>query len=118
MDDGPSSSVNVGEDSDSARFSGLPLLVMLCAASIMVLDGFDIQIMGLVSPVLARDWGVDRTALAPAFAAALIGMALGGFTLGWVGDRYGRRPAMLLSVFCFGLGTFATALVHPRSAIA
>lgn len=111
MDDGRTGSVNVGEILDSARFGGLPLIVMLCAASIMVLDGFDIQIMGLISPALARDWGIDRSALAPAFAAALIGMALGGFFLGWIGDRYGRRPAMLMSVLCFGLGTLATAFV-------
>lgn len=100
--------VNVGEVIDSARFRGLPLLVLLSAACITILDGFDIQIMGLASPALAREWGIDRSALVPAFAAALVGMAAGGFALGWYGDRHGRRPALLLSVLCFALGTLAT----------
>src|SRR6185295_450106 len=100
--------VDVGEVLDSARFRGLPLLVLLSAGCITILDGFDIQIMGLASPALAREWGIDRSALVPAFAAALVGMATGGFALGWYGDRQGRRAALLLSVLCFALGTLAT----------
>ena len=101
--------VDVGNVLDSARFRGLPLLVMVCAASVMILDGFDIQIMGFASPALASEWGIHRSALAPAFAAALIGMAIGGFTLGPYGDRRGRRPAILLAVLLFSLGTLVTA---------
>jgi MFS transporter, AAHS family, 4-hydroxybenzoate transporter len=108
MNDMNGERVNVGEVLDLARFRGLPLLVLLSAGCITILDGFDIQIMGLASPALAREWGIDRSALAPAFAAALIGMAAGGFMLGWYGDRHGRRPALLLSVLCFALGTLAT----------
>ncbi len=94
---------------DSARFWGLPSLVMACAALVMVLDGFDIQIIGFAAPALAADLKIERAALAPAFAASLIGMALGAFALGPVGDRRGRRPAILVSIVTFGLGTLATA---------
>jgi AAHS family 4-hydroxybenzoate transporter-like MFS transporter len=109
MNDVNGASVNVENILDSARFRGLPLLVMACAAAVMVLDGFDIQVIGFAAPALATEWGIDRSALAPAFAAALIGMAVGAFTLGPLGDRYGRRPAILLSVAFFGMGTLATA---------
>jgi AAHS family 4-hydroxybenzoate transporter-like MFS transporter len=102
--------VDVDAVLDASRFSGVPLLVLICAGCITVLDGFDIQIMGLTAPSIAGEWAMDRAALAPALAAALLGMALGGFLFGWVGDRYGRRPAVLASVVVFGLGTVATAL--------
>jgi MFS transporter, AAHS family, 4-hydroxybenzoate transporter len=101
--------VNVGSVLDSARFRGLPLLVMACAVAVMILDGFDIQVIGFAAPALATEWGIARSDLAPAFAAALIGMAVGAFVLGPYGDRQGRRPAILLSVVCFGMGTLATA---------
>jgi AAHS family 4-hydroxybenzoate transporter-like MFS transporter len=102
--------VNVDTVLDSAKFSGLPVLVLLCAGCITVLDGFDIQVMGLTAPSIAGEWTINRSALAPAFAAALLGMAIGGFAFGWMGDRYGRRPAVLAAVLVFALGTILTAL--------
>jgi len=109
--------VNVGDILDSIRFRGLPLLVMACAAVVMILDGFDIQVIGFAAPALAAEWGISRAALAPAFAAALIGMAVGAFALGIAGDRYGRRPAILMSVACFGIGTLATAWASNLEAL-
>jgi MFS transporter, AAHS family, 4-hydroxybenzoate transporter len=103
--------VDVGAVLDQAQFRGLPLLVMFCAAMIMVLDGFDIQVIGLAAPALAAEFGVERSALAPALAASLLGMACGGFALGPWGDRRGRRPALLLSAAIFGFGTVASAAV-------
>lgn len=94
---------------DAARFRGLPLLVMICAAVIMVLDGFDIQIIGFAAPALAAEFGIERSALAPALAASLIGMAIGAFSLGPWGDRHGRRTAVFVSTIVFGLGTLASA---------
>ena len=115
MHSAPQKNVDVNAVLDTARFRGLPLVVLLCAAFITILDGFDIQIMGLAAPALAHDWGTNRAGLAPAFAAALIGMAVGGFTIGGYGDRNGRRPAILLSVLIFGLGTLATAWANNVS---
>jgi AAHS family 4-hydroxybenzoate transporter-like MFS transporter len=102
-------SVDVGAVLDGARFLGLPTLVLLCTAVVMVLDGFDIQVIGFAAPALAANFGVERSALAPALAASLVGMAVGSFSLGPWGDRHGRRPALLISTVLFGLATLATA---------
>ncbi len=99
---------------DGIRFRGLPLTVMLSAAAILALDGFDIQVIGFVAPALTAEFGVERSALAPVLAASLIGMALGGLCGGPVGDRWGRRPALFISTSLFGastlLGSTATSL--------
>lgn len=112
------SRVDVGAVIDSARVRSIQILVMLCACSVTILDGFDIQVMGLAAPALAQDWNIDRGRLAPALAAALVGMAIGGFLLGSYGDRRGRRPALLISVACFGLGTLATAFATDVQTLA
>ena len=104
--------IDVGAVIDSARVRSIQIIVMICACSVTILDGFDIQIMGLAAPALAKDWAIERSQLAPALAAALLGMAIGGFLLGAYGDRRGRRPALLMSVVCFGLGTLATAFAN------
>ncbi|HSD75659.1 MAG TPA: MFS transporter [Steroidobacteraceae bacterium] len=101
--------VNVDRVLDAARFAGLPIIVMCCATLVLVLDGFDLQIIGFVAPLLATDFHVERSQLAPVLAASLFGMAIGSFAVGTFGDRWGRRPALLGSVALFGLTTLLGA---------
>ena len=101
--------VNVDRVLDAAPFAGLPVVVMCCAMLVLVLDGFDLQIIGFVAPLLTADFHVERAALAPVLAASLFGMAIGSFAIGPVGDRWGRRPALLGSVVLFGLTTLLGA---------
>ena len=101
--------INVDRVLDAARFAGLSVVVMCCAMLVLMLDGFDIQIIGFVAPLLAADFQVQRTDLAPVLAASLFGMAIGSFAIGPVGDRWGRRPALLGSVVLFGLTTLLGA---------
>src|SRR5262245_21138921 len=109
--------VDVGAVLDGARFLGLPALVLACTAVVTIVDGFDIQVIGFAAPALAADFGIERSALAPALAASLVGMAVGGFVLGPWGDRHGRRPAVLISSLLFGLATLAIAGVANLTAL-
>ena len=101
--------INVDRVLDAAPFAGLPVIVLGCAMLVLVLDGFDLQIIGFVAPLLTTDFQVERADLAPVLAASLFGMALGSFAIGPVGDRWGRRPALLGSVVLFGLTTLLGA---------
>jgi AAHS family 4-hydroxybenzoate transporter-like MFS transporter len=101
--------INVDRVLDAARFAGLPVIVLGCAMLVLVLDGFDLQIIGFAAPLLATDFHVERSELAPVLAASLFGMAIGSFGIGPVGDRWGRRPALLGSVALFGLTTLLGA---------
>jgi AAHS family 4-hydroxybenzoate transporter-like MFS transporter len=96
--------VDVDVALDRAQFRGLPVIVLICSTVTLALDGFDIQVIGFVAPTLTAEFGVDRAALAPALAASLIGMTLGGLGLGPIGDRVGRRRALLISALLFGVG--------------
>jgi AAHS family 4-hydroxybenzoate transporter-like MFS transporter len=104
--------VDVDEVLDRIRLRGLPLLVVFCASVILVLDGFDIQVIGIAAPAIVADWGIDRGALAPALAASLLGMAVGAAGIGPIGDRWGRRPAVLICTVVFGAGTLLAATAN------
>ena len=101
--------VNVDAVLDAARLRGVSLIVAICAGAILILDGLDIQVIGMAAPDLVKDFGIDRSALAPALAAALLGMAFGASGVGALGDRWGRRPALLASTFLFGFATVLAA---------
>jgi AAHS family 4-hydroxybenzoate transporter-like MFS transporter len=102
-------SVDVGRVLDSAKLRGPALLVIVCAASTLILDGFDIQAAGFAAPALVGDLNVERAALGPALAASLVGMAIGAAIIGALGDLWGRRRTLILSTALFGAATLLAA---------
>src|SRR5688572_16325161 len=104
-----STSMNVSTELGSRSVAGVPLSVFLGTFLIMVLDGLDVQLIGFAAPALIGEYGISRSALGPALAASVIGMSVGAVGIGPVGDRWGRRPALLLSAVLFGVMTLLTA---------
>ncbi|HEY7641898.1 MAG TPA: MFS transporter [Steroidobacteraceae bacterium] len=104
-----STTVDVDRVLEAAKLRGPALVVLFCAASSLILDGFDIQAVGFVAPALVGDLHVERAALGPALAASLVGMAIGAAGIGALGDRWGRRRTLVLSTALFGLATLLAA---------
>ena len=78
---------------------------------IVLLDGYDITAISFAAPELIKAWGItDRSALGPVFSASLLGMLFGAPGLGYVGDRYGRRIAIVASSLIFGAFTWGAVL--------
>jgi AAHS family 4-hydroxybenzoate transporter-like MFS transporter len=113
-----STSINVRTQLVSRSVAGVPLSVFAGTFLIMVLDGFDVQLIGFAAPALIADYGISRSALGPALAASVIGMSFGAVGIGPVGDRWGRRPALLLSAMLFGVMTLLTATATSVATLA
>ena len=56
-----------------------------------------------------RSWGVAPSALGEVFSASLVGILFGSAIFGWVGDRFGRKAALVSSNLLFGVFTLAAA---------
>jgi len=80
------------------------LLLGLVSLAIL-LDGFDNQALGFALPSLMKDWGLPKSALGGALAAAQLGMLIGAISGGVMGDRRGRKLALVVSVTLFGAAT-------------
>ncbi len=74
----------------------------------MFADGFDIAALASAAPGMMRDWGVQPQDFRLALTASLFGILFGAPLLGWLGDRRGRRTAVIAGSVIFGLGTLGT----------
>jgi AAHS family 4-hydroxybenzoate transporter-like MFS transporter len=88
------------------------LLVVAMVSTALLLDGVDAQALGLAIPPLMLEWSLTRADFSPIVSASLIGMAIGATFGGMVGDRIGRRAALIGSVALFGLATLLASLSH------
>lgn len=76
---------------------------------IAICDGFDTQAIAYTGPAIAQAFGLAAGALAPILTAGVIGMAIGAMTLGLVGDKIGRRPALMGGIALFAVASLLTA---------
>lgn len=100
-----STPVDIGRVLDDGPFTTMQKIVVFMAAMAIVMDGFDGQLIGFAIPSIIKEWGITRDAFAPAVAAGLLGMAVGSCCAGLFADRFGRRMAVIASVFLFGAAT-------------
>jgi AAHS family 4-hydroxybenzoate transporter-like MFS transporter len=100
--------------SDIIERRGLsPFLIKLAAISwvITFFDGFDLNVISYAAPYIASGYHLDKAQLANVFSAGTFGAMVGGFLFGYLGDRIGRRPAILIATISFGILTLGFALV-------
>ena len=78
-----------------------------------VFDFFDLFLFSLLNKVIAKDLGLDQNHdIAWIDGWVMFATAIGGFGLGWVADRHGRRPAMVWSILVYSIGTVATGFAN------
>lgn len=111
-------SADVGALLDDGPFTSMQKWVVMLAALSIVMDGFDGQLIGFAIPMMIQEWGITREAFAPAVASGLIGMGIGSASAGLFADRYGRRMAVIVSVFVFGTATCAIGLAPDALTVA
>ena len=67
-------SLTFDEALERARLRPFQWVTFAICMLVLVGDGIDLQLLGLVAPVIIEDWGVDRGSFGWAMSAALIGM--------------------------------------------
>ena len=82
----------------------------LCWIAVL-LDGFDLVVVGTVVPVLQKpeEWALSGAGTTFVITIGLVGMMIGALTVGTLTDLVGRRKALIGAVTFFSLLTFACA---------
>jgi AAHS family 4-hydroxybenzoate transporter-like MFS transporter len=104
-------SIDVTAALDEGRWTSYQKLLIGGTALAIILDGMDNQLLGNVIPALMQEWSLPRAAFTAVLAVGPFGMMIGGAAGGVLGDRIGRRTALLCSVLAFAVPTLAIAAV-------
>lgn len=104
-----SQTFHVNEFVDGQQIRSFNIKLLIWSFLAMFADGFDLNSLGFAAPSLAELWGVERSAMGPVLSANLVGIFIGAPILGWLGDRYGRRPLIIGGILLFGVMTLLMA---------
>ncbi|MEJ0023523.1 MAG: MFS transporter [Alphaproteobacteria bacterium] len=97
---------------DGLKFNRVHLRIVIIATLIMMIDGFDLQVLAWVLPKVAEGFGVKSAALTPALMSQQVGMLMGAFLVTPLGDRIGRRGLLLVCIASVVISSFATIFAN------
>jgi len=109
--------VDIGRVIDGGRWSGYQRWLVSLAALAVIFDGIDNQLMGIAVPTIMREWSLPRGAFSSVISLGFLGMMTGGAIAGLLGDRFGRRLMLVISVLVFGTMTMMVAFVDSVGAL-
>ncbi|MFI8607064.1 MFS transporter [Pseudomonas sp. NPDC077649] len=92
---------------DNARFSRFHWMVMALCALLLIFDGYDLFIFGVVLPAIMQEWNLTPLEAGALGSYALFGMMFGALGFGTLADRIGRKKGITI---CFVLFSTATIL--------
>ncbi len=88
-----------------------------------VLEWYDFTVYGFLAPIIAQTFFPSDdpfASLLSAFAVLAVGYAarpIGSVIFGHIGDRFGRKPALMISVVIMGIGSLLIALLPGHAQI-
>ena len=106
----PSAEVTIRDVIDRSPMSWFQRRTLILCYVCIIVDGLEVTVVGFLSGALKADYGISTAELAPAVTAGLLGLAIGSFGAGPLGDRFGRRPVIVWAIGVFTVMTLATAL--------
>jgi AAHS family 4-hydroxybenzoate transporter-like MFS transporter len=101
--------VQVSHFLDEHGVGAFQIKLIFWSILIAFIDGYDIGAVAFAAPHLIREWHVAPKDLGLVLAASNFGVLFGSQIFGWVGDRYGRKTALIICNVLFGVFTYWAA---------
>jgi MFS transporter, AAHS family, 4-hydroxybenzoate transporter len=101
--------VQVSHFLDEYGLGSFQIKLIVWSVLLAMIDGYDIGAIAFAAPSLIKEWHVAPKELGLVLSASNIGVLFGSQIFGWIGDRYGRKTALILANLLFGVFTFIAA---------
>lgn len=98
--------VEVQKIIDEARFTRFHWVLLFWCALVIIFDGYDLVIYGVVLPKLMAEWNLSPLQAGALGSYALFGMMFGAMLFGPLSDKIGRKKVTAICVALFSFFTF------------
>jgi AAHS family 4-hydroxybenzoate transporter-like MFS transporter len=94
--------IDVSEIIERQKLSGFLIGLAVISWIITFFDGLDANLVTFAAPYFRSEYGLTTIQTGNIFGMHQLGTLIGGFLLGYLGDRIGRRPTVILATTAFG----------------
>jgi len=98
----PGNTIDVSEIIERQKLSGFLIGLAVISWIITFFDGLDANLVTFAAPYFRSEYGLTTIQTGNIFGMHQLGTLIGGFLLGYLGDRIGRRPTVILATAAFG----------------
>jgi MFS transporter, AAHS family, 4-hydroxybenzoate transporter len=109
--------IDVSEIVEKQKLSGFLIGLVVISWIITFFDGFDMISIGFIAKPIMTDFNLNPIEMGNVFSIGLVGTLIGGFGLGWIADRVGRRPAVICATGAFGILTILLAFANGYASL-
>jgi SHS family lactate transporter-like MFS transporter len=81
------------------------------------LDAFDFFVMVFMLKTIAADFGTDVKHVALGVSLTLAARPFGALLFGWLADKFGRRPILMIDILLYSVFEFASAFAPTLTAL-
>lgn len=104
--------INLTQVMDDCKIGSLQIRVFgLCMAS-LIMDGFDVQVMGFVATTMFAEWSVPAPTLGSLLAWGNAGVLVGAIVFSMLADKVGRRPVLVGATLFYSIMTIVAAFAQ------
>ncbi|PSS57897.1 MFS transporter [Pseudomonas sp. BBP2017] len=103
-------SVNIYALAGDSKFNRFHGRILFWCMLILIIDGYDLAVVGAALPAIMQDMNVDPTSAGIMAGSALLGTMLGAIFLGTLADRIGRPRMIAICVALFSIFTAVAGL--------
>ena len=101
--------IQVSHFLDQHGLGAFQIKLLFWSVLIAFIDGYDIGAIAFAAPHLIPEWHISPKDLGLVLSASNFGVLFGSQIFGWIGDRYGRKTALIVSNILFGVFTYWAA---------
>lgn len=100
--------IDVSRFIEEQKFNRFHLNLLIACIFIIIVDGYDMFMLGAILPELMEEWGMDSVVAGSLNSYALLGMTIGALVFGPLADKFGRKRVILICTVIFTLFTFTS----------
>src|SRR6185312_7969168 len=106
----PGPVIDISATIEARAFGWYAVKLILVCWLVTFIDSYDMNVFAYAAPHLGPDYHLDKVMLGYVSSSGIAGLLFGAALFGYLGDRIGRRTALIFATAAFGAFTLALML--------